>query len=186
MTTFVSQSGLTASDVAGFNGSPATTSNPLNVQEHVTIQTDAINQAEILKKNRLIETQNINSITTLKRVISDNHFKLELDPQYGICLKYGYIVLYLSVKRAHIRFKHADFSAKDGLQYDNDEGGLNTQILSEAENKFLRNIEEVFLQNPEYVYVNHEGDITKYCSKNNNISDETPVDLENTAWQTPE
>lgn len=184
MTTFVSQSGLSASDVAGFNGNSS--NNPLVVKDHAELQTDAIRQEEVLKKNRLIETQNIYSITALKRVIADNHFKLELDSQYGICVKYGHIVLYLSVKRAHIRFNNADFSAKDGLQYDNDEGGLNTQILSESENKFLRNIEEIFSQNPEYVYVNREGDITKYCSKNNNISDETPVDLENTAWQTPE
>ncbi len=186
MTTFVSQSGLTAGDVAGFNGSSSTSSNPLIVQEHATLQTDAINQAEILKKNRLNETQNIYSITALKRIIADNHFKLELDSRYGLCLKYGHIMLYLSVKRAHIRFNNADFSAKDGLQYDNDEGGLNTQILSEAENKFLRNIEEVFSQNPEYVYINHNGDITKYCSKNNNVSDTAPVDIQNTAWQTPE
>lgn len=184
MTTFVSQSGLTPSDVAGFNGNSS--NNPLVVKDHAELQTDAIRQEEVLKKNRLIETQNIYSITALKRVIADNHFKLELDSQYGVYLKYGHIVLYLSVKRAHIRFNNADFSAKDGLQYDNDEGGLNTQILSESENKFLRNIEEIFSQNPEYVYVNHEGDITKYCSKNNNISDETPVYLENTAWQTPE
>ncbi len=186
MTTFVSQSGLTAGDVDGFNGRPSTGSNPLNVQEHAILQTDAINQAEILKKNQLIETQNIYSITALKRIIADNHFKLELDSKYGLCLKYGYIRLYLSVKRAHIRFNNASFSAKDGLQYDNDEGGLNTQILSEAENKFLRNIEEVFSQKPEYVYVNHNGDITKYCSKNNNVSDTAPVNIQNTAWQTPE
>lgn len=186
MNTFVSQSGLTPSDVAGFKGASSTRSNPLNVEDHRTLQEEAINHSDVLKKNRLAETKNISSVDTLKCLISDNHFKLEVDSQYGLCLKYGYITLYLSVKRAHIRFNNADFNAKDGLQYDNDAGGLNTQILSDSENKFLRNIEEVFSQNPEYIYVNHEGNITKYCSNNPEISDAAPVDIQNTAWQTPE
>lgn len=185
MNTFVSQSGLTADDVPGFNGN-SSTNNPLVVKDHAELQANAINQAEILKKNRFIETQNIYSISALKRIIADNHFQLELNCEYGLCLKYGYIILYLSVKRAHIRFNNAYFSAKDGLQYDNDEGGLNIQILSESENKFLRNIEEVFLENPEYVYINHEGDMTNDCSKNNNVSDTAPVSIQNAAWQTPE
>ena len=46
MSTFVSQSGLTASDVAGFTGG-----NPLVVKDHAELQTGSINQEEILKKS---------------------------------------------------------------------------------------------------------------------------------------
>lgn len=177
---FVSKSGLTPNDVDGFNG------NTSQIHPTVIKNTQDMNQDEILKNNRLIETQNIYSISALKRILSDRHFQLEVDNQYGLCLKYGHIIVYLSVKRAHIRFNNANFNAKDGLQYDNDEGGLNTQILSGDENNFLQNVEKIFSQNPDYIYVNHEGEITKYCSNNANIPDHAPVNVENTAWQIPE
>lgn len=172
---FVKQVGPNASEVHGF------CNNSVIVKEHEELQLRAIIDSELIEQNKLSETDKIQTVDKVMALLSGGKYNLLYDDEYGLCLKYGHIVLYTVGKRAHIRVKGGVLNHKDGLQYDDNTGGLLSTEFTEKESKFLSQVEEIINKKVSYVYINDEGHIAIYCpdvKKQNEVAgDKSP------AWQ---
>ena len=177
---FVKKCGADSTEVSGF------CNNALNVRGHEQMQSQAVIDAAVIESNKKSETAKIKTVSAVMSLLSGRKYKLIQDDEYGLCLKYGHIVLYTAVKRAHIRVNGGVINSKDGLQYDNNEGGLLSTELSLDEVRFLSEIEGVIHSQASYVYVNDAGHISSYCSDvNEQKVEETSGEIQSPAWEMP-
>jgi hypothetical protein len=177
---FVKNCGANPTEVDGF------CNNALVVQGHEQMQSQAVIDAEVIESNKRSETENIKTVSAVMNLLSGRKYKLVDDRKYGLCLKYGYVVLYTHVKRGHIKLKDGTINVKNGFEYENsNEGGILTTDFSEKELKFLADFESIINSKASYVSINNDGQIVTYCPEVKTQDEVSGEEIDSPAWPMP-